>query len=205
MQSAVTRHHTSIRWLDFAHIRAAGASTTVRGQVVGSAQGGHGALASVQVKLYRQLDGNSAWVYLGTRMTDNGAYPQFSFATSARQNAHYKVVFAGNALFLPSQDVTWLSVFRLFNGAITDGQNVATLHGHVSPFYTGKAISLQKRSCAACDYVTVKHAVTGAGGAYSFPLPAPATGRWWWRLAIPGTTAFMPSYGGTFSTEKQGS
>ncbi len=198
---AVTRHRTTVRYLGFRHIRAYGYTVGVRGQVTGRAQGRRGALAGVQVKLFRQLNGNSTWVYLATQRTGTGAYPQFSFPTLARQNAHYKVVFGGNTSFQPSQNTTWLNVFRLFNGAITDGSTVATLHGHVTPYYTGKPIALQKRSCATCDYLTVKRATTGSFGAYSFALTAPTTGRWWWRVAIPGTTAYMPSYGGVFSTQ----
>lgn len=200
---AVTRHRTSVRFLDFAHFHAAGENALVRGQVVGWAQGTHGALGGAQVKLYRQLDGNSTWVYLASQVTDQGSHPAFSFTTLARQNAHYKVTFGGTALFLPSAGTTSLAIYRVFNGVITDGSNVATLHGHVSPYYTHKPIAVQKRSCASCAYVTVKHAVTGAGGVYSFGLPAPATGRWWWRLAIPGTAAYIASYGATFSTQER--
>lgn len=200
---AVSRHRTSIRFLDFDHFRAAGSGAVVRGQVVGWANGDHGALGGVQVKLFRQLDGNSNWVFLGSRVTDRGDFPRFSFSTEARQNAHYKVVFGGNASFLPSQDVNWLSIYRSFNGSIVDGSDVATLQGHVTPYYTHKAIALQKRSCATCAYVTVKRTTTGTGGAYSYSLPAPASGRWWWRVSIPGTTAFIPSYGATFSTEQR--
>lgn len=197
----LNRHRTTVRFLDFPHMRASWYPVNVRGQVTGWAQGRHGALPAVQVKLYRQLDGNSRWAYLATTSTGTGAYPQFSFPVLARQNAHYRVRFAGNASFQPSQNMTWQSVFRLFHGVITDGTTAATLHGRVTPYYGSKPIALQKRSCATCDYVTVKRARTGSTGEYSFALPAPASGRWWWRLAVPGTVAFVPSYGGTFSTQ----
>lgn len=203
MNLAVSRHRTSIRFLDFDHFRAASSGAIIRGQVVGWAKGEHGSLGGVQVKLYRQLDGESHWVLLGSRVTDRGAFPRFSFSTEARQNADYKVTFGGNATFLPSQNTSWLSIYRSFNGSIVDGSQAATLHGHVTPYYTHKAIALQKRSCATCDYVTVKRTTTGTGGAYSFSLPAPASGRWWWRVSIPGTTAFIASYGATFSTEQR--
>ncbi len=201
MQMSVSRHRTAIRYLPFSHIRSYGSTVGIRGQVVGSAQGKRGALAGVQVRLYRQLNGNSAWVYQATRRTGTGPFPQFTFGAFARQNAHYKVVFGGNPSFQPSAKTTWLTVFRLFHGVITDGTNTANLHGFVTPYYTGKPIALQKRSCAACDYLTVKRTTTGTDGVYSFALPAPGSGRWWWRVAIPGTVAYMASYGGTFTTE----
>lgn len=202
-QALATRHPAMIRYLDFAHVRAAGETFSIRGQVIGRAQNTRGALASATVKLYRQLDGNTAWVYLQTVRTGTFEYPQFTFSTLARQNAHYKVVFGGSLNFLPTQKATWATVHRVFNAIITDGPNVATLHGHVAPYYTGKPIALQKKTCPLCTFVTVKRATTGVGGAYSFGLPAPSVGRWWWRLAIPGTIAFMPSYGGTYSTQNR--
>lgn len=198
---AVIRHQTSIRWMAFGHIHAAGSAMTIVGQVASFAQGHRGALAGVQVKLYRRLDGNSTWVYQSAQRTGTGTLPQFHFRTVTRQNAHYKVVFGGNASFGPTSEVTWGTVYRLFNGKITDHSGAATYAGNVTPFYTNKPISLQKRSCATCSYVTVKRATTGTNGAYRFSLPAPSNGRWWWRVAVPGTVAFIPSYGGTITTE----
>jgi len=195
-------HPTSIRFLVFDHMLAAGGTVHVRGQVASQVDGVRGALAGVQVKLYRQFNKSSPWVYLATQTTGNGQFPQFNFSTLARMNADYKIVFAGNDLFLPSENITWLSVYRLFNGAINDGQTAATLHGNVDPFYNHKVIYLQKRACAPCGYVTVKKSTTGMAGAYSFTLPAPGTGRWWWRVTVPGTGAFIPSKGGTFSTAR---
>lgn len=195
------QHASSIRFLTFNHIRGANQYMTIIGQVIGEGAGQHGALAGATVKIYRQLDGNSTWLYLGSTKTDDGAYPQFTYAVQARQNAHYKVTFAGDDTFAGSQGVTWLSVFRMFNGKMTDGSGAATLAGHVDPYYTHKTIWLQKRSCAACNYVTIKTTTTGAGGDYSFALPAPDSGRWWWRLAIPGTAAFIASFGATWTTE----
>ena len=198
---AEAQRASSIRFLTFNHIRGANQYTTMIGQVVGEGAGQHGALAGAVVKVYRQLDGNSTWLYLGSTKTDDGAYPQFTYAVQARQNAHYKVTFAGDDTFAGSQGVTWLSVFRMFNGKMTDGPGAATLAGHVDPYYTHKTIWLQKRSCAACNYVTIKTTTTGVGGDYSFALPAPDSGRWWWRLAIPGTSAFIASFGATWTTQ----
>jgi hypothetical protein len=194
------QHPTTIRYLPFQHIQAATHTVVIRGQVAAHADGERGALGGVQVKLYRQLDGNAHWVFVAAQPTGNAAFPHFAFATPARQNAHYKVVFTGNSNFRGSEDTTWVSVYRSFNGRITDGQGSATLRGDVTPYYTHKPIWLQKRSCAACGYVTIKKVDTGVGGAYSFSLPAPPHGRWWWRLVIPGTGAYIASYGGTFTT-----
>ena len=199
---AEARHATSIRWMAFGHIHAAGAPMTILGQVTSRAHGQQGALASVQVKLYRQLGANPNWVYLGAQTTGSGLLPQFRFVTLSRMNAHYKVVFAGNTSFLPTSKITWLDVYRLFNGQIYDGPSAATYKGNVTPFYTHKPITLQKRSCATCSYVDYKSATTGTNGAYSFSLPAPPTGRWWWRVTTPGNAGFIRSYGGTISTQR---
>ena len=168
------RHVTTIWWLDFSHMRPAGRMVDVKGQVASHRKGQRGALAGARVKLYRRLDGSSRWVYLGSQRTSTSSAPEFSFTTQARQRAHYKVTFAGDSSFGPSSAVTWVNVYRLFVGVMTDGGRFATLHGHVTPFYTHKAISLQKRSCPSCSYTTVQTKTTGTGGTYSFSLPAPA-------------------------------
>lgn len=198
--SQQAQYKTSIRYLPFLHIHAAGSRMAVTGQVTAFAQGQHGALEGVEVKLYRKLAGQTEWSYQASQNTTSGATPEFRFGVSTIHNASYEVVFAGNATFGASQRSTWLTVYRSFNGVITDGKSAATLHGNVTPYYTHKTIMLQKRSCASCDYTTVKTITTGTNGTYSFLLPAPASGRWWWRMTIPGTDSYMESFSGTFST-----
>lgn len=195
------RHATSIRWMHYSHVHLAGSSFVMVGQVASRADGVRGALAGVQVKVYRQLDGNQAWVYLGVRTTTTGTLPEFRFTTESKQNAHYRVVFAGNDTFAPTSEQTYLSVYRSFNGHIIDGSGAATYKGYVSPFYTHKPITLQRRACATCSYYAYKSGSTGLGGVFSFQLPAPQHDRWWWRVTIPGTGAYIASYGGTISTQ----
>jgi hypothetical protein len=202
VQQAATRHVTGIRWMAFGHIHAAGEPMTLIGQVTSRAHGQRGALAGVHVKLYRQLGASRTWVYIGSQTTGSATYPEFRFVTESRQNANYKVAFAGNAAFAPTSGVTWLEVYRSFNGRINDGAGAATYHGTVTPFYTHKPITLQRRSCASCSYVNYKSATTGLRGVFSFDLPAPPSGRWWWRVTTPGNAAFIRSYGGTITTQQ---
>lgn len=200
-QQSVSRHATHIRWLPFSHIHAAGDPMTLVGQVVSQAHGQHGALAGVEVKVYRKLAGSTTWVYLGVSTTDAGGLPRFRFVTPSRRNAHYRVTFAGNSSFGPTSQETWLTVYRLFNGRIIDGTRAATYKGNVTPFYTHRLITLQRRTCPTCSYVNYRKQTTGTNGLFGFSLPAPASGRWWWRVNVAGTVAFMPSYGGTISTQ----
>jgi hypothetical protein len=171
--------------------------------VVSSAHGQRGALAGVPVKVYRQLGASHTWVYVGAATTGRGALPQFRFVTPSRQNALYKVVYAGNASFAPTSKITWLEVYRLFNGRIHDGRSAALYRGNVTPFYTHKPVTLQKRSCATCPYVDYKSGVTGTNGAFSYSLPAPPSGRWWWRVTTPGNAGFIRSYSYTVSTQQR--
>jgi hypothetical protein len=195
------RRVTAIRWMRFGHIHAAGTTMRIVGQVTARSHGQYGALAGAHVRLYRRLDGSSRWVYLGTRATSTGPTPEFSFATVSRQNADYRVAYGGSPRFGSSSRLTWLTVYRLFNGHIADGAGAATYSGHVTPFYTHKSITLQRRTCPACSYRTYRTATTGVNGTFAFKLPAPSHGRWWWRVTAPGTAAFMQSYGGTLSTQ----
>jgi hypothetical protein len=199
---AAGQHPTSIRLLTFDHFLAAGGTMHVRGQVVSQLHGSRGALAGVDVTLYRRFNADSPWMRVGTDTTDNGATPRFIIPTPARMNARYKVVFAGDTTFRGSQVLTYVNVYRLFHGVITDGKDSASLHGSVTPFYNHRVIFLQKRSCATCSYVNYRHMSTGAGGAYRFSVPAPPKGRWWWRVAIPSTGAYIASHSGTYTTQR---
>ena len=87
----------------FDHMRAANSPLVIVGQVVSSADGQRGALIRAQVKVYRQLGAGDSWVYVGAAISGLGDYPQFRFVTPSRQNALYKVVFAGNATYRADQ------------------------------------------------------------------------------------------------------
>ena len=74
------------------------------------------------------IDSRSTWLPQ-TAQTDDGAYHRVLCGTRARQNAHYTVTFTGDGYAGRSELLTWLSVFRMFNGKMTDGPGAATLAG----------------------------------------------------------------------------
>lgn len=196
--AATLRHDTSIRFLNFDHLRAYGRSTTIRGQVAVTIRGSQRAVAGVRVKLYRKLDGGSRWHYLDTRRTTTSSYPEFRFTASSIGNAHYRVRFAGNAQLQPSHRVTGVQVYRRISGRIED--RTGRFHGRVTPAYAHRVIYLEKRSCGTCGWRTVRTDHTGRRGHYSFKVGAPHRGRWYWRVSTPATTRFIRSYSGVFTT-----
>lgn len=195
---AAGRYDTSIRFLNSDSVRKYGTSTTIRGQVVATVNGSQGAVAGLQVKLFRKLNGTTSWRYLDTAYTSSTTYPQFRFTANSLGNASYRVRFAGDARLQPSRNQRLVQVYRPITGRIEDG--TGRFHGRVTPNYAHRTIHLDKRSCGTCSWNRVRTDLTRIHGRYSFRVGAPRTGRWFWRVSTPATTAFIRSYSGVFTT-----
>lgn len=193
------RYNTWIRFLRFDHTRPWSSRVRIKGQLAARKDGQVGALKGRRVTLYRQYDGRSRWVRLETRRTSQEARPKFRFTVRARANADYRVAFAGNRRFQPTRDKTHVSVYRIFNAKLRDGSG--RFHGKVQPRYRNKVIRLEKRRCASCGWDVVRSKRTGDYGRWRFNVGAPRSGRWWWRVSTPGSTKFIRSHSGVFTTE----
>lgn len=199
--SAVTasgRYDTAIRFLNSDTVRKYGTSTTIRGQVVATVNGSQGAVAGVEVKLFRKLNGTTSWRYLATGYTSSTTYPHFRFTADSLGNASYRVRFAGSARLQASRNQKPVHVYRPITGRIEDG--TGRFHGRVTPTYAHRTIYLDKRSCGTCSWKRERTDLTRIHGRYSFRVGAPRTGRWFWRVSTPATTAFIRSYSGVFTT-----
>lgn len=193
-------YDTSIRFLNFDHVRGYLSDTTIRGQVAATVNGSQGAVRGVKVKLYRKINGTRQWTFLQTRYTTQSAYPSFTFVANSVASAKYQVRYAGNSNLQPSRARTTVLVYRHFHASLEDG--TGSFHGRVSPDYGSRRINLQKRSCAACGWHRVRSAQTGDRGGYSFTVGAPRNGRWFWRVSTPAGTKYIHSYSGVFTTER---
>lgn len=201
LQAAAARHNTAIRFLRFDHVRAWAHRVHVRGQVVAWVNGRRGALQGVRVVLYRKLDGRSRWVRLESRRTSQEQRPKFRFHVRAKANASYRVGFPGNARFQHSRDRTHVLVHRNFGARLRDGSG--RFHGRVRPHYAHKVIHLEKRWCGSCGWDRIRSKRTGDLGRFRFKVGAPNTGRWWWRVSVPGSRLYIRSISGVFTTEKR--
>jgi hypothetical protein len=195
---SLARDDTSVRFLSFDSVRKYGSTTTIRGQVAATVQGQQGAVGGVHVKLFRRLNGTSDWVFLQTRRTTQSAYPHFRFRVNSVGNARYRVRFGGNSRLQPSQNQTYVRVYRPVSGRIED--RTGRFHGRVTPHYGHRTVYLAKRSCAGCSWNRVRTDRTGPHGRYSFRVGAPRHGRWFWRVSTPASTRFIRSYSGVFTT-----
>jgi hypothetical protein len=196
--ASAVRSNTSIRFLSFDSVRRYGSTTTIRGQVATTVNGRLGAVAGVRVRVLRKLDGKSRWNHLATRRTTSTAYPHFRFRARSVGNARYRVRFGGNSRLQPSRNTTHVRVFRPISGRIENGSG--RFHGQVSPRYAHRTVYLAKRSCGTCHWHRVRTGHTGSLSRYRFKVAAPHTGRWFWRVSTPGTTRFIRSYSGVFTT-----
>lgn len=198
--TAAARNNTWVRFLRFDHTRPWRGGVHIKGQVAARVAGQRGALRGVRVTLYRQLDGRSRWVRLARTTTSRTDRPKFRFDVRAKANADYRVVFRGNARFQPSRAATHVAVHRIFNAKLRDG--TGRFRGRVQPNYGNKIIYLEKRPCSTCSWHRVRSNRTGSLGYWRFKVGAPRSGRWWWRVSVPGSTAYIRSISGVFTTER---
>lgn len=153
----------------------------------------------MHVKIYRKLDSQQRFHLLGSRSTGNRPYPRFTFKTRALGNAVYKAVFRGNSNFQRSGGTSRVLVYRQMNAKLEDGSG--SFHGFVRPKWNRRVVYLEKRSCAACNYHRVRSTKSGPHGYFRFVVPAPRSGRWWWRASTPATGRFIWSYSAVFTTQ----
>ncbi len=193
------RHRTHIRLLDFSHTRRWHTRARIVGQVTAVVSGRRGALKRVHVRLFRRGAGSSSWKYLARTRAGSGSSPKFTFRPQAVGNADYKVVFRGNAKLKRSSATTTLLVHRDMRARLEDVSG--NFHGTVRPKWVHRVIYLEKRSCATCSWHRVRSDQTGKRGHFRFYVPAPHSGRWWWRASVPAKQRFIRSYTGVFTTQ----
>ena len=197
--AAASRRTTSIRFLDFDHTRPWKLYAYVQGQVIASKHGQRGALKSVRVRLYRKLATQSRFHYLDRASTGSRPFPRFTFKTRAVGNADYRVVFRGNTGYRPSRATSRVLVQRSMRSNLEDGSG--SFHGFVKPKWNRRAVYLEKRACPSCPYRKVKTMRSGRHGYFRFVVPAPRSGRWWWRASTPATSRFIWSYTSIYTTQ----
>jgi hypothetical protein len=196
--AAAGRANTSIRFLDFDHTRGWRQFAYIRGQVTATKGGTRGALKSAHVKIYRKLDSQRTFHFLATRSTGTRPYPRFELRTRALGNAVYKVVYGGNSSYQRTGSSTRVLVHRSMRASLEDG--TGRFHGVARPKYSHRVVYLEKRSCARCPWRKVRHTRSGAHGLFAFNVPAPRSGRWWWRASTPASGRFIWSYTGVYTT-----
>ena len=143
------------------------------------------------ITVEQQLAGRSTWT---TVASSASAYLYDSI--TARGNATYRVTYSGSGDYSPSSDAVTASIQRKL-----EFKNVGTrkvvLSGKVSPKYRGKVAIFKQQGKKWKKFKTVR---TNAKGRFSTPLPAPRTGRFYWKMEIPGGKAFAKTQTGKFYT-----
>lgn len=68
--------------------------------------------------------------------------------------------------------------------------------------YQNKPTSLQKKDCrVGCAWHRVQRAKTNQFGRVRYEVPAPADGRWFWRIVTPKRGQYATSYSPVWYTE----
>ncbi len=66
--------------------------------------------------------------------------------------------------------------------------------------YPKKATFLQRKLCKGCAWHTVDKKRTSSHGRVAYPVGAPSTGRWYYRVGTPKNAHFARSYSATYYT-----
>jgi hypothetical protein len=66
--------------------------------------------------------------------------------------------------------------------------------------YPRGATFLQRKTCKSCNWRNLTKKRTNAHGRVAYPVGAPATGRWYFRIGTPKNAHFARSYSQTFYT-----
>lgn len=138
----------------------------------------------------RQLPGQE-WK---TIKTSDQAYLYDSI--KAVGNASYRVLYSGSGDYSPSSAGVTSQVQRKL-----DYQNVGSrtvvLAGKVSPKYKGKITVFKQQGKKWKKFKTIK---SNKKGKFRTPLPAPRSGRYYFKLEIPASRTFAKTQSGKFYT-----
>lgn len=66
--------------------------------------------------------------------------------------------------------------------------------------YRNAATFLQKKTCKSCTWHKIAFKKTSQYGRVFYPIGAPRTGRWYFRVGTPERPKFRESYGPTYYT-----
>ncbi|MGN0063637.1 MAG: hypothetical protein ACI379_05295 [Nocardioides sp.] len=70
-------------------------------------------------------------------------------------------------------------------------------NGTVAPYANGK-VKVQRKTCKACKFKTIRTITTGTKGKYRTTIRRPAKGRYWWRVVVPGNATYAVTNGQTW-------
>lgn len=157
-----------------------------------------------QVELWRQLGGTTAWAKVDTRTNES---VDFSFSTTAWQNAKYLVRYTGGTVgehaFQPQDGIRSVKVGRHPHGSVVKSGGRLYFRGNVDPGYAGRWVTVQKKACSSCGWRNYTSVKTTSTGAYSARVYAPSSGRWYWRAYVPATEpTFASGYSAVWYTYK---
>ena len=138
----------------------------------------------------RQLPGKD-WKTIKTSAT---AYLNDSI--KAVGNANYRVLYSGSGDYAPSAAGVSSQVQRKLEFDDVAGRGVI-LGGKVSPKYKGKVVIFKQQGKKWKKFKTVK---TNRKGKFRTPLPAPRSGRYYFKMEIPASRAFAKTQSGRFAT-----
>ncbi|UMG94469.1 hypothetical protein [Nocardioides sp. TF02-7] len=130
-----------------------------------------------------------------------------SFTTRIRMtgSARYQVLYTGGSFdahwFEPSRTTVRVRVSRNLRGQIVERDGGARYIGRVTPGWTRKPVTIQRKTCRTCAWRTYATVRTDGKGRYAVAVTAPDKGSWFWRSAVRATRPrFVAGHGNVWRT-----
>lgn len=152
------------------------------------------AVSDAEVTLEKRALGAASWTYVGTDVA-TGFWPWFEFGQTARRNTQYRVTYAGDETYGPSQDTVSVTVHRKVTANLVEPRhNVFYLKGRVVPSYAGRRVALLRRTCSSCRWREYGAQRATSTSTYRFRLPLPRSGTFYFRAMVAKDAGFLKSF-----------
>lgn len=169
---------------------------TITGQVVyyDTEAGDEYAVSDAEVTLEKRALGTATWTYVGTDVA-SGFWPWFEFDQTARSNTQYRVTYAGDETYGPSQDAVTVKVHRKVSANLVEPRhNVFFLKGRVTPSFAGRRVVLMRRTCSYCRWRELSAQRATSTSTYRFRLPLPPRGTYYFKAMVAKDSLFLKSF-----------
>jgi hypothetical protein len=177
-----------------------GDTFAVAGQITATSDGGTGYVDSAPLALQRRLPGQ-VWKTV-QKTTSTGYDGTFRLSVKAKQNARYRMSYAGETRGSDGAEVELqpstspernIRVARDFDLSSVKKGGGIILKGRVLPTYKKKVVQIQQRKCGKCRWKAYKKVRTDKRSRFSLRVAVPATATWDYRARTASTKAFINS------------
>lgn len=151
-------------------------------------------VAGALIQLHRRLVGGGWQTFAEDAVTDEEG--RYEFLSRIEGNARYRVTYAGDPTYAPSQSgEVKVKAMRDFNAQLDKKKGYVLFKGDINPGWGNKLVRWERKTCKSCSWQKVDQQRSGDNGSWSFRGKYPPVNKKWiYRAAIDGSDLFVKSY-----------